>query len=521
MMRNAADPVTTEIVRNFVISCAEDMNASLWRSAHSAVIYEGRDSAVALLDADGNMLGPVDRGAALHRRHRRQRPPREGLLRRRHRRGRRLHHERQLHAGLAPARRDRGRAHLLRPRAHRLRRRAGPLERHRGDRPRVHHGLDGHLPGGPPARPHPHRREGQAHPGMVSTFSGSTRASRMRASGTSEPRFSAIRTGERRPLPAPRAHRHGHLPGAPPARTSSSRRGAWTARQSPRSGTVPGTGRAGSTTTASARSRSRSRSPSRWTASGSSSILAGTSGPVAGSVNCGASQTVSLLRLAYKTMINPDRAITGGLLRDDDGAHTRRVPLQRQGARGLRVGTSPVSVFSRDLFISCLSEAIPERSTAAPLRRFDGGRLLLRRSPGGVSGSPSSRPRAAGGGRSDGDGEERARQLGVNGAFRNIPAEVMETKFPGPARGVLDPHRLGRGRGPAPRRVRRRPALPHPGGLPMRALVRALPHARLGAERGPGRRPPGDRARPSRRVEGGAPQDAGPGPSRRGPWSRP
>jgi N-methylhydantoinase B len=29
-------------------------------------------------------------------------------------------------------------------------------------------------------------------------------------------------------------------------------------------------------------------------------------------VNCGAKQTESLLRLAYKTMINPDRAITGG-----------------------------------------------------------------------------------------------------------------------------------------------------------------------------------------------------------------
>ena len=52
-----ADPVTTEVVRNFVISCAEDMNASLWRSAHSAVIYEGKDSAVALMDEHGNMLG--------------------------------------------------------------------------------------------------------------------------------------------------------------------------------------------------------------------------------------------------------------------------------------------------------------------------------------------------------------------------------------------------------------------------------------------------------------------------------
>ena len=52
-----ADPITTEVVRNFVIACAQDMNAALWRSAYSAVIYEGRDSAVVLLDEKGNMLG--------------------------------------------------------------------------------------------------------------------------------------------------------------------------------------------------------------------------------------------------------------------------------------------------------------------------------------------------------------------------------------------------------------------------------------------------------------------------------
>lgn len=56
-MNVTADPITTEVVRNFVISCAEDMNASLWRSAHSSVIYEGKDSAVALMDEFGNMLG--------------------------------------------------------------------------------------------------------------------------------------------------------------------------------------------------------------------------------------------------------------------------------------------------------------------------------------------------------------------------------------------------------------------------------------------------------------------------------
>jgi N-methylhydantoinase B len=52
-----ADPVTTEVIRNFMSSCAEDMNAALFRSAYTPVIYEGRDCAVALLDADGEPLG--------------------------------------------------------------------------------------------------------------------------------------------------------------------------------------------------------------------------------------------------------------------------------------------------------------------------------------------------------------------------------------------------------------------------------------------------------------------------------
>ena len=51
------DPVTTEVVRNFMTSCAEDMNAALFRSAYTPVIYEGRDCAVALLDSDGEPLG--------------------------------------------------------------------------------------------------------------------------------------------------------------------------------------------------------------------------------------------------------------------------------------------------------------------------------------------------------------------------------------------------------------------------------------------------------------------------------
>ncbi len=51
------DPITTEIIRNAFVSCAEDMNASLIRSAYTPIIYEGKDCAVAILDEDTAVLG--------------------------------------------------------------------------------------------------------------------------------------------------------------------------------------------------------------------------------------------------------------------------------------------------------------------------------------------------------------------------------------------------------------------------------------------------------------------------------
>jgi N-methylhydantoinase B len=52
-----ADPVTTEIIRNALVSCAHDMNATLIRSAYTPIIYEGKDCSVAILDAKGDVLG--------------------------------------------------------------------------------------------------------------------------------------------------------------------------------------------------------------------------------------------------------------------------------------------------------------------------------------------------------------------------------------------------------------------------------------------------------------------------------
>ncbi len=54
---SGVDPVTTEIIRNAFISIANDMNATLIRSAFTPIIYEGKDCSVALIDEHGEVLG--------------------------------------------------------------------------------------------------------------------------------------------------------------------------------------------------------------------------------------------------------------------------------------------------------------------------------------------------------------------------------------------------------------------------------------------------------------------------------
>ena len=51
------DPVTVEIIRNALNSAADDMNATLIRSAYTPIIYEAGDCVVALMDADHQVLG--------------------------------------------------------------------------------------------------------------------------------------------------------------------------------------------------------------------------------------------------------------------------------------------------------------------------------------------------------------------------------------------------------------------------------------------------------------------------------
>ena len=424
MMRNLADPVTTEIVRNFVISCAQDMNASLWRSAHSAVIYEGRDSAVALLDADGNMLGqstgvPLFIGAI----------------------DANVHHVKAFYGddiaeGDVFIMND---SYMQGSHLHDVTA-VGPIF------------FGGELIGFGAARAH-WNDIGAIDPGstMGSTdiYQEGLRLGPTRIVARGEPirewfdllrrntrlpdasigdlgaQISAIRTGERRLSQLlERIGADTYLAACHNIFEQARRMdreaisaipdGTWY-----REGWLDNDGIG----------EEPVKVALTLTVEGERLVvdLAGTSGPVAGSVNCGASQTESLLRLAYKTMINPDRAITGGSF------ETMTVRMPDECLFNAREPAACEWYFTglgllADLFISCLSEAIPARSTAA---HYGDSMVAAFFSVDPRRGQwISIEPTAGGwGGRSDGDGESALINL-VNGSFRNIPAEVMETKFP-------------------------------------------------------------------------------------------
>lgn len=57
MSSKKVSPVMVEIIRNAFISIAEEMNASMLRSAYSPLIYESKDCSVGIFDKDARLLG--------------------------------------------------------------------------------------------------------------------------------------------------------------------------------------------------------------------------------------------------------------------------------------------------------------------------------------------------------------------------------------------------------------------------------------------------------------------------------
>jgi len=156
--------------------------------------------------------------------------------------------------------------------------------------------------------------------------------------------------------------------------------------------------------------------------------LTGSAEQTGGCLNSGLSQTLSAARLAYKFLINPDVAPTGGTFRN---LHLYAPP------RSIFAAEEPAACqyyyphagLMIDLFIKLMATAMPERATAAqcadPMNvMFDG--INATTGETWVTGEAV----ALGWGASrERDGENGLANYG-GGDLKNYPAEVTEAKYP-------------------------------------------------------------------------------------------
>lgn len=147
-----------------------------------------------------------------------------------------------------------------------------------------------------------------------------------------------------------------------------------------------------------------------------------------GPVNCGATQAVAAARVAYKLLVDPHQPANGGSFR----------PLKVKVREGSLVGAiepypvewyfTPLGLLI-DLVVKALSEAVPERTAAASY----GDSMVIYLS--GID--PDSRqpwlhvePTVGGWGAWEGSDGENGLINNVNGSLKDMPIEVLETKYP-------------------------------------------------------------------------------------------
>lgn len=419
-----SDPITTEVVRNFVISCAQDMNAALWRSAFSAIIYEGRDSAVALLDKNGNMLGqstgvPLFVGAIDACVHLVMDAYGEDIgegdifiINDSYLQGTHLHDvtiigplfHNNILVGFGAAR-----AHWQD---------IGAIDpgSTMGSTSIFHEGL----------RLGPTRIVKNHNP-IREWYDLLTRNTRLKdmTIGDLNAQITSIRTGEKRLRQLLDRIGYEVYQASCADIFEQARILDCEAITDLKDGTYSREGYLDDDGVGD----EPVKVAISVTIDGDRMIidLEGSSGPVLGSINCGSVQTESLLRLAYKTMISPERAITGGSFSTMEVLIPEECLFNAQEPAACEWYFTGLGLLA-DLMISCLSEAMPERATAAhygdsmvvaffSMDKKRGQWITVEPTAGGWGGSVGS------------DGESALINL-VNGGFRNIPAEVYETKFP-------------------------------------------------------------------------------------------
>ena len=156
--------------------------------------------------------------------------------------------------------------------------------------------------------------------------------------------------------------------------------------------------------------------------------LTDTGGPARGPMNCGEVQTISACRLAFKYMINPHQPVNGGTFRPLSVKVRPGSILGAQEPSPCQFYFTPLGLLV-DLFVKALAPAFPDAAVAAHygdgmVMQFNGthpatGQLFLENEPH-VGGWGASRGR---------DGQD-GMIWSMSGSFKDMPIEIFESKFP-------------------------------------------------------------------------------------------
>ena len=156
--------------------------------------------------------------------------------------------------------------------------------------------------------------------------------------------------------------------------------------------------------------------------------VTGSDDAVRGPMNCGAVQTVSACRLGFKYLINPEQAVNGGTFACLDVKVRLGSVLGAQEPSPCQFYFTPLGLLV-DLIVKALSPVLPELAAAG---HYGDGMILQFSGTDPRTGNKfiENEPHVGGWGAAPGNDGADGMIWAMSGAFKDMPIEVFETKFP-------------------------------------------------------------------------------------------
>ena len=156
--------------------------------------------------------------------------------------------------------------------------------------------------------------------------------------------------------------------------------------------------------------------------------LTGTDDAQSGPINCGAAQAISACRVAYKLLINPDNPPNGGAFRPLTVKNRSGSMLAAEAPSPCQWYFTPLGLLI-DLVVKALSDVVPDQAAGASY----GDSMVI-----GIAGVDHRNgrpwfdlePTVGGWGAWRGSDGEDGLINNVNGSLKDLPIEVLETKYP-------------------------------------------------------------------------------------------